>query len=492
MDFDPRNQTFFLLSRPNSSTSTSTSTSTTSSSPVLIPIPISLPAIDAQRVRLANTSINYGVQLGLLLSSLLVTLLLLPSRKLRRAVHLAQLACLAVSVARLVLLVLYFPGPLTEYYVAWTRDARVLEASEYALSTASAALGVVQLALVEAALALQSRVLVRTWGAGCRPRSRGAATAAGRSKKCWWQPPVLILAVLLAAAAVGVRAVWVAHYTKALRGHTLPVPLDDWGQAAVITGAASVFYFCGIFFAHLVMHLATMRRVLRDDRRLRKFSITLSLRGSKGGRGLTSLEILAVGNGILMLAPCLFAGLDIAAKPGNAQVLPFDAGSWVQTLVAAGLPLISIAAFYRGSDSENSRLNSRVHRLRTEARWWPDHETGSSGNKQRNRRASSSLTSDGTLPFSFPPEVRRASSKADELDTATLTRSSSHPTKSSFAVLAEPSRSRSWSWRAPEDGRNLEDLEAGINSTEIRVESKHSEEKGGESDKGIQVQKDTI
>lgn len=304
--FDPRTQTFYLLGRPPTPTSP----------PPLLAV--SLPAIDAQRVRLANTSINYGVQLGLCLLSGLVTLLLLPPRKLRRAVHVAQLLCLLVSVARLALLVSYFPGPLTEYYVAWTRDAGVLRADEYGAATASAALGVVQLALVEAALALQSRVLVRTWGVGCRPGSSAtnggpgsgtrAGTGGGTSKKCWWRPPVLFLAVLLAAAAVGVRAVWVARYTKALRGHTLPVPLDAWGRAAVIIGAVSVFYFCGIFFAHLVLHLAATRRILRDDRRLRKFSITLSLRGSKGGRGgLTSLEILAVGNGILMLAPCKFA-----------------------------------------------------------------------------------------------------------------------------------------------------------------------------------------
>ncbi|KAI0155401.1 hypothetical protein GGR52DRAFT_587152 [Hypoxylon sp. FL1284] len=460
--FDPRNQTFFILGRPASDGTPSP------------PLAVSLPTIDAQRVRLANTSISYGVQLGLILSSLLVTLLLLPSRKLRRAVHVAQAACLVVSAARLALLVTYFPGPLTEYYVAWTRDAGVLGAAAYRPSTASAALSVVQLALVEAALALQSRVLVRTWGAaGCSRRAAGpeADAEAKRSKKCWWRPPVLSLAVALAAAAVAARAVWVARYTAALRGHTLPVPLDAWGRASVITGAASVFYFCGVFFAHLVLHLAATRRVLRHgDRGMRKFSVTLSLKGATGQRGLTSLEILAVGNGILMLAPCLFAGLDIAAGPGNTRVLPFDAGSWVQTLVAAGLPLISIAAFYRGSDSADSRLHSRVARLRTEARWWPDH--AGARVKDRRRRPSFLASDDDyddddttTLPFSFPPRAHRGSFGADA---TTLTRSSSsHPTKTSSVVAAAVAKpSRSWSLRAswPPDRRRSSpevDLEAG-------------------------------
>ncbi|KAI1761954.1 fungal pheromone mating factor STE2 GPCR-domain-containing protein [Hypoxylon sp. FL1150] len=484
--FDPRTQNFTILGRPGSP----------SDPPPVITVSFSV--IDAQRVRLANTSINYGVQLGLILLSLLVTLLLLPSRKLRRGVHVAQVSCLVVSVARLVLLVLYFPGPLAEYYVAWTRDAGVLRASEYAVTTASAALGVVQLALVEASLALQSRVLVRTWGAsGCRPGSRSrtspsssSSSSSSKDKKCWWRPPVLALAVLLAAASVGVRAVWVAHYTRALRGHTLPVPLDAWGRAAVTIGAVSVFYFCGVFFAHLVLHLAATRRVLRHDgRRLRKFSVTLSLGGGKeGGGGLTSLEILAVGNGILMLAPCLFAGLDIAAGPGNTRVLPFDAGSWVQTLVAAGLPLISIAAHYRGSDSADSRLNSRVNWLRRTgrgARWWPEN-AGSiviNTNKQQqrdNRPDDSSF--DGTLSFSFPPHAaRRGSSRVgdEDVDVATLTRSSgSHPTEnSSFAVPAEPSKTRSWSWRGPADEKDVEDLEAGMSSTEIMTESEYYRER---------------
>ncbi|KAI1136271.1 fungal pheromone mating factor STE2 GPCR-domain-containing protein [Hypoxylon sp. FL0543] len=438
--FDPRNQTFFILGLPAAN-----ETSNASSSDPYPQIAISMPAIDAQRVRLANTSINYGVQLGLCLSSLLTTLLLLPTRKLRRPIHATQVLCLAVSITRLVLLVLYFPGPLTEYYVAWTRDASVLQPREYNSITASSALSVLQLALVETALALQSRVLMRTWGSYCAPcaptdpadaaesQTRGRGQ---RSGKCWWRPPVLLFAVALAAAAVGVRAVWIARYTKALKGHTLPVPLDNWGAAAVVLAAASIFYFCGVFFAHLALHLAATRRILRGQMRGRKVSLTLTLREGRS-RGLSSLEILAVGNGVLMLAPCLFAGLDIAAGPGNTRVLPFDAGSWVGTIVVAGLPLISVAAFYRGSDSGNSQL-----RRSYQARWTSRRMK----NKRANRGSSSLFASDETaLPFpsssSFHQRVR-TNSKTE--DTTTLTESS-----------------RRMSPRSPSDDRSLDDLEAG-------------------------------
>ncbi|KAI8623175.1 fungal pheromone mating factor STE2 GPCR-domain-containing protein [Xylariaceae sp. FL1651] len=299
--FDPRQQTF-TIKAPNGSDVT-----------------VSLEAIEAQRVRLANISINYGVQLGLCLLTLIVVLMLLPTSRLRRPLNSIQLAAVVVSVVRLALLVLYFPGPLAGYLVAWTHDASVLGAADYATMVVSNGFGAVQFALIEVALVLQSWALVRTWPLA----------------SAWQLPAVLCLSVLIAVATVVVKTLWVVHYSRAVRGSVLPIPLDAVGKAAVVLGAVSIFYFEGIFVAHVSSHLRATRGVLR--------------RGPR--RGLTSLEILAIGNGILMLLPSLFAGLDIAAGPGNTKVLPFDAGSWVQTLVVNGLPLIGLVAFYRGSEA---------------------------------------------------------------------------------------------------------------------------------------------
>ncbi|RYP44202.1 hypothetical protein DL768_009318 [Monosporascus sp. mg162] len=335
--FDPRNQTF-LIAGPDGIPS----------------IPISMATIEAQRVRLASVAVNYGCQLGLTLMALLAVLLLQPTPRLPRGrtalsllptapIPLLQLAALLVGVARLSLLVLYFPGPLAGYYVAWTRDASVLGRHDYAGTTASAALGVVQFGLVEAALVLQTRALTRTWGAaGCRS---------------WWDRLLALFSVVLAGAAVAVRAVWAAQHAQLLRGRTLPVALTPVGEAAVALGAVSVFYFCGLFFAHLALHLALMRGVL--VRPLGSGSGSGSGAGPGSGSGcrcrLTKLEILAIGNGVLMLVPSLFAGLDIAADLGDTRVLPFDAGSWVQTITATGLPLIGLVAHYRGDGGSNHR-----------------------------------------------------------------------------------------------------------------------------------------
>jgi pheromone alpha factor receptor len=248
--FDPRGQTFYIAGTDG-----------------VADMPISMPAIEMQRQRLARICINYGCQLGLTIMSLIVVLMLLPSYKLRRSLHVVQVAALVAGVLRLSLLVLYFPGPLSGYYVAWTKDPTVLQPSDYYSHTTATSFGVIQFALILAALILQSWAMIRTWP----PR---------------WHMPVLGFSIVLATATVSVKAVWVVRYTYALRGHTLPVQLDDAGEAAVALGAISIFYFCGLFFAHLSRHLLTTRGSI-----------------ARPHRGLTSLEILAIGNGVLMLLP---------------------------------------------------------------------------------------------------------------------------------------------------------------------------------------------
>lgn len=236
-------------------------------------ITISMATIDAQRVRLANICISYGVQLGLCLATLLVMLLLVPLTRLRRqAIHAVHTASLVVAVARLALLLQYFPGPLSEYYVAWTRDAHALSwPTDYETNTAGNTFNVVQFALIEATLVMQSWNLMRTWSPGAWPRL------------------VKLASIALALSTVAVKSAWVVHHTWALRDTTLPVSLDAVGQAATVLGAVSIFYFCGIFFLHLMIHLFLTRGVL-----------------SRPEKGLTSLEILAIGNGTLMVLPSKF------------------------------------------------------------------------------------------------------------------------------------------------------------------------------------------
>ncbi|KAK6851724.1 pheromone receptor 2 protein [Apiospora arundinis] len=301
---DPKNQTFLIAGTDG-----------------VVNVPIWMAEIDARRVRLANICISYGVQLGLCLMTLLVTLTLVPVHRMRKCVHLVHLLSLTVAVVRLTLFLMYFPGPLSEFYVSWSHDPTILDPADYYVHIVANAFNPVQFALIEAALIMQTWNLMETcW-----------------SSAVWQEALVKASAVLIAVATVVVKSVWVAHYIAALLARaTLPIPLDSVGQAATVMGAVSIFYFCGIFFLNLTTHLRITRGLLH-----------------RSGRGLTSLEILTIGNGILMVLPSVFAGLDIAASLSGTRVLPFDAGSWVQTFVVVGLPLIGLIARYRGPSSHN-------------------------------------------------------------------------------------------------------------------------------------------
>ncbi|KAH8200802.1 hypothetical protein TruAng_005039 [Truncatella angustata] len=307
--FNPKTQNFTILG-PDGKT----------------PITISMVVIDALRTRLANICISYGVQLGLSLMALLAVLLLTSPARMRRSLCLVHASSLVVAVMRLSLLIQYFPGPLSDYYVIWTKDRSAVDQEDFNMNTAGNALNVVQWALIETALIMQSWGLMKTWPNGWRRLTRASA-------------------IVLAIVTVLIKSLWIVHYTWALHTVTLPVTMDAVGQAATVLGAASIFYFCGIFAVDLSVHLVTTRSILK-----------------RMDRGLTNMEILAIGNGILMVLPSIFAGLDVAANLSGTRILPFDAGSWVMTLVVIGLPLISLIARYRGPAS-TTPSNRASHRF---------------------------------------------------------------------------------------------------------------------------------
>ena len=257
---DPKNQTVFIAGTDGA-----------------VNVPIWMAEIDARRVRLANICISYGVQLGLCLMTLLVTLTLVPMHRMRKCVHIVHLLSLAVAVTRLTLFLTYFPGPLSEFYVNWSHDPMVMNPADYYVHIVANAFNPIQFALIETALIMQTWNLME----GCW------------SSAIWQEALIKTSAVLIAVATVAIKSVWVAHYVAALLARTtLPIPLDSVGQAATVMGAVSIFYFCGIFFLNLTTHLRITRGLL-----------------NRSGKGLTSLEILTIGNGILMVLPSKSAGV---------------------------------------------------------------------------------------------------------------------------------------------------------------------------------------
>ncbi|KAK8117569.1 pheromone receptor [Apiospora kogelbergensis] len=291
---DPKNQTFFIAGPDGA-----------------VNVPIWMAEIDARRVRLANICISYGVQLGLCLMTLLATLTLVPVHRMRKYVHIVHVLSLAVAVTRLTLFLTYFSGPLSEFYVSWSHDPTILDPADYYVHIVANAFNPVQFALIEAALIMQTWNLMETcW-----------------SSAVWQEVLIKASAVLIAVATVAIKSVWVAHYIAALLARaTLPIPLDSVGQAATVMGAVSIFYFCGIFFLNLTRHLQITRGLLHRSR-----------------KGLTSLEILTIGNGILMVLPT-------SVVPEYCPLMP---GLGSRLFVVVGLPLIGLIARYRGPSSRN-------------------------------------------------------------------------------------------------------------------------------------------
>ncbi|KAI4595517.1 hypothetical protein KJ359_006863 [Pestalotiopsis sp. 9143b] len=306
--FDPRLQNFTIVG------------------PDGMPISISMPVVDQMRVQLANLCISWAVQLGLCLMTLLVVLLLTPPSRMRRAINAVHVASLIAATVRLSLLVQYFPGALASYYVVWTRDRSVLNGFDFNMSMAGIACNSIQFAFIEAALIMQAWGLIKCWQTG-------------------WKWTVRITAIILAVATVVLKVLWVVDYIWMLRFAPLPIKMDAIGRSATVLGAASIFFFCGLFATDLTVHLVATRSIIR-----------------RLGRGLTNLEILAIGNGVLMILPSIFAGLDVASGLSGSRVLPFDAGSWVMTLVVIGLPLTALIARYRGPTS-TSPSHQASHRL---------------------------------------------------------------------------------------------------------------------------------
>ncbi|KAF7541849.1 hypothetical protein G7054_g309 [Neopestalotiopsis clavispora] len=290
------------------------------------PIVVPMPLIDGMRVQLANLCISWGVQLGLCLMTLLMVLLLTPPSRMRRAINAVHVASIVVAIVRLSLLIQYFPGVLANYYVVWTKDRAVLEQDDYDTFIAGIAFNALQFAFIEAALIMQAWTLIKCWQSA-------------------WKWAVRITAIILALATVVIKILWVVHFIWILRNASLPVQMDTVGRTATVLGAASIFFFCGLFATDLTVHLVATRTIIR-----------------RLGRGLTNLEILAIGNGVLMILPSIFAGLDVASGLNGSHVLPFDAGSWVMTLVVIGLPLTTLIAKYRGR-RRATPSNQASHRL---------------------------------------------------------------------------------------------------------------------------------
>ncbi|KAJ3498966.1 hypothetical protein NLG97_g727 [Lecanicillium saksenae] len=264
---------------------------------VSVPIPV-LNAFSDETVR---TTMNYGAQLGACIIMLLVVLVLTPSSKLTRASSCLHLAGLFVSIVRMGLLFSYFLSPFSHFYQVWTMDPALVPRYYFDVSLAANTLALPLVIIVQAALMNQAWTMVAFW-----PRI--------------WKYAACILSAIIVLLTIGTRLAFTIVQNHAIVT-SIPPDFFLWGTTwMIVMSAVSIFWFCAIFNVKLVTHLVINRGILP--------STTL----------INPMEVLIMTNGVLMIIPSIFAGLEWAKNTN------FESASLTVTSVIIILPLGTLAA----------------------------------------------------------------------------------------------------------------------------------------------------
>ncbi|CAI6099608.1 unnamed protein product [Clonostachys chloroleuca] len=267
----------------------------------MTPINATVFMIDAFNSYSISVSINYGAQLGAAMLMLIAMLVMTPSAKLRRPSGILHVTILVLCIIRMALLATAFLSPFNEFYNHWAVDYSTIERQHYNASVAATTFSLLLVVFTEFALIYQAWTMVTLW------------PSVAKYVLCALSLCVTLLTISwrIAATVVQNRATM-----------TLTSAADSlWiMKAAVITNAISICWFCAVFNMKLVIHLVTNRGVLPSS------------------RVLSPMEVLVMTNGILMVVPVIFSGLEWG------HFVNFESASLTLTSVAIILPLGTLAA----------------------------------------------------------------------------------------------------------------------------------------------------
>lgn len=205
-------------------------------------INITIPDINDLLNYSVQISINYAAQFGASLVLLLVLLLLTRPEKRKAPVFVLNGISLVVNLIRILLFVLYFTSPFVDIYAYFALDYSRVPASAYGTQVGAAVLTLILLALVEASLCLQVRVVLITL-------------------RSTYRRIIFSFSVVVASLAITFRLAYCienAKYIVSLQ------PLDDlqWmGQANNICTTVSICWFCLVFCTKLGMSIRERKRL---------------------------------------------------------------------------------------------------------------------------------------------------------------------------------------------------------------------------------------
>lgn len=252
-DWDPFHQVFFLYG-PDGVTE------------IQVPMDFANFYIDNKTAIAAN----YGAQIGACIMMLLV-MIFMTQWKAVKAAFMVSIANLVVSIIRFVLLICGLISPLENFYVINTGDFSHVSNSWIALNVTANTLGLVQIALIEAALMIQAWTVVKMWHGMARYAVFSLSTA------------IALLAVGWKFASVFVRN------ENIITGNTDTLDLSiQLAEPGLIVLCISIFYFAALFGLRLAIHMWQNRSFL------------------PGVQTLTAMDVLVMASGVLMIVPSMF------------------------------------------------------------------------------------------------------------------------------------------------------------------------------------------
>ncbi|ODA83017.1 hypothetical protein RJ55_01526 [Drechmeria coniospora] len=250
------------------------------------PVVVPMAAVDAFDNESINTVLNYGVQIGACIIMLLVVLLMTPRANFARPSAVLHILGLMACIVRTSLLASFFLSPFNHFYQYFSGDYSSVSTHFYATSVAATVVSLLLVVIIEAALMNQAWTMVRLWPGHVRFG-------------------IIAISSVVSLLTIGFRVASMVIQCQAIFALAYP---DD------------KLWFCAVFNIKLISHLISSRGVLPS------------------AKALSSMEVLVMTNGILMIVPVIFAGLEWG-KFSN-----FEAASMTFTAVALILPLGTLVA----------------------------------------------------------------------------------------------------------------------------------------------------
>ncbi|KAG6053717.1 hypothetical protein E4U17_004411 [Claviceps sp. LM77 group G4] len=283
------------------------------------PIVIPIPSIDAFNDESISVTLNYGFQLGACFLLLLVTLLVTKPHKILRPSSLLHLAGLSACLIRTAINQAFFHSPLNHFYPFWSGDYTSVPLSYMRTSVAGTCASLLLVIILEAALMHQAWTMVSLWPPSVKI-------------------PLVTLSALVSLLTVGWRFAFTVIQSNAVMGLAPARNLAWVVNGALVLNCLSICWYCALFNVKLALHLFVNRGILRSA------SVTVR-------KALTPMEILVMTNGVLMIVPVIFAGLEWAHFPN------FESASLTHTSVALILPLGTLVAQQVSQASGNNNLS---------------------------------------------------------------------------------------------------------------------------------------